>query len=113
MLVMVPALFISSIIARESFDINLIDINFILIIFYMGFIVSVLTIFFQNWAQKVNKNPTLTGIIFNLEPVFAVIFAFLIGNETLSWLELIGCAIIFFSIFIAVYEKNRTQTEMM
>jgi drug/metabolite transporter (DMT)-like permease len=74
---------------------------------YMGIFVSTLTIIFQNWAQKENRNPTQTAIIFNLEPVFAAIFAFIIAGEILTFLQLIGCCIIFISILIAVYDKKR------
>jgi drug/metabolite transporter (DMT)-like permease len=70
-----------------------------------------LTFIFISWAQKQNKNPVQTAIIFNLEPVFAVIFAFLIGNEILNLLEIIGCSIIFLATFLAVYERKSKNTK--
>ena len=97
----------SSIMIKESINIENVDLNFFMIMIYMGLCVSTLTIIFQNWGQKENKNPVQTAIIFNLEPVFAAFFAFLIGNEILTWIELTGCMIIFIAICIAVYEKKK------
>jgi drug/metabolite transporter (DMT)-like permease len=42
-----------------------------------------------------------------LEPVFAVIFAsFIIGDETMTWLGWLGCALIFSAILITVLKKS-------
>jgi len=76
----------------------------------MDFFVSALTIIFQNWAKKENRNPTQTAIIFNMEPVFAEIFVFIIAREILAFLQLIGCCIIFLSILISVYEKPEKRS---
>jgi drug/metabolite transporter (DMT)-like permease len=99
-----------SFIISETFDFTSVGGSFWFALIYLGIIVTTLTFIFINWAQKQNKNPVQTAIIYNLEPVFAVIFAFLIGNETLNLLEIIGCSIIFLATFIAVYEKNRKNT---
>ncbi len=107
LLIMVFLFFGGSLIMRETIHIITWDLKIISIMIYMGIFVSTLTIIFQNWAQKENKNPTQTAIIFNLEPVFAAIFAFLIGGEILKWFQLIGCSIIFISILIAIYEKPK------
>jgi len=96
-----------SLIINETFNISSLNLISWSIIIYLGTCVTILPFLFINWAQKQNKNPVQTAIIFTLEPVFAVIFAFLIGNEILNWLEIIGCSIIFLSTFIAVYEKKR------
>lgn len=95
-----------SFLIRETFEFTLIDSNFWFVIIYLGICVTTLPFIFINWSQKQNKNPVQTAIIFTLEPVFAVIFAFLIGSEILNWLEIIGCSIIFTATFIAVYEKR-------
>ncbi|UCC21398.1 MAG: EamA family transporter, partial [Promethearchaeota archaeon] len=52
---------------------------------------------------------TTTAIIFTLEPVFAALFGFLIGNEILSVLAWVGCGLIFVAIFITVLKKNNSQ----
>jgi len=99
--------FIGSFITNETFNIASIDGGFWFSLIYLGIFVTTLTFIFISWGQKQNKDPVQTAIIFNLEPVFAVLFAFLIGNEILNLLEIIGCSIIFLATFIAVYEKNR------
>jgi drug/metabolite transporter (DMT)-like permease len=81
-------------------------LDFWLIMLYMGFIVSTLTFFFQNWSQKY-QDPSKTAIIFTLEPVFAVLFAsFLIGSELLSLQSWIGCGLIFLAILITVLKSG-------
>ena len=99
--------FLGSFIIHEAFTFTSVDGIFWFSLVYLGIFVTTLTFIFISWAQKQNKNPVQTAIIFNLEPVFAVIFAFLIGNEILNLLEIIGCSIIFLATFIAVYERNR------
>ncbi|MFX1395043.1 MAG: DMT family transporter [Promethearchaeota archaeon] len=104
--------FLFSILINESksYDLFSAHLDFWLIIFYMGLIVSTLTFFFQNWSQKY-QDPSKTAIIFTLEPVFAVLFAsFLIGREILSFQTWIGCGLIFLAIFITVLKvKNKTR----
>jgi len=103
---LVILLFIGSCIMQESIHMISFDLELLFLLIYMGIFVSTLTVIFQNWAQKQNRNPTQTAIIFNLEPVFAVVFAFIIAGEILTWFQLIGCCIIFISVLIAVYEKS-------
>ena len=71
----------------------------------MGIGVMTLTILFQNWSQRY-QGPTQTAIIFTLEPVFAALFGFIIGNEILSLLGWIGCGFIFIAIIITVFKKT-------
>lgn len=75
---------------------------------YMGIAVMTLTILFQNWSQQY-QGPTTTAIIFTLEPVFAALFGFLIGNEILSLFAWIGCGLIFFAILITVLKGNNIE----
>ena len=68
----------------------------------MGLAVTTGSFIFQNWSQQ-HQGPAQTAIIFTLEPVFAVIFAsFLIGDETMTLLGWVGCALIFVAIFINI-----------
>ena len=72
----------------------------------MGLAVTTGSFIFQNWSQQ-HQGPAQTAIIFTLEPVFAVIFAsFLIGDETMTLLGWVGCALIFVAIFITVIKNN-------
>ena len=72
---------------------------------YMGIGVMTLTFIFQNWSQQY-QDATTAAIIFTLEPVFAALFGFLIGNETLSLFGWIGCGIIFAAILITVLKNT-------
>ena len=96
----------SSLLINESYDLISANINFWLIMVYMGLIVTTLTFLFQNWGQQY-QGPSQTAIIFTLEPVFAVIFAsYLLGNEVLSLQAWIGCGLIFIAILIAVVKNE-------
>lgn len=73
----------------------------------MGLGVITFTFIFQNWSQQ-HQGPTQTAVIFTLEPVFAVIFAsFIIGDETMTWLGWLGCALIFIAILITVLKNDK------
>jgi len=97
--------FICSLILRESYDLLSYSLPFWIVMLYMGIAVMTLTILFQNWSQQY-QGPTKTAIIFTLEPVFAVLFGFLIGNEILSIFAWVGCGLIFTAILITVLKKN-------
>ena len=97
--------FTSSLILRESYDIFSNQLDFWLIMLYMGFGATSLTFIFQNWGQK-HQNPSQTAIIFTLEPVFAALFGFLIGNEILTLFNWIGMGLIFIAILITVLKIN-------
>jgi drug/metabolite transporter (DMT)-like permease len=98
----------SSFLFNETFELINAGLPFWLIMIYLGVIVTAGTIIFQNWAQQ-HQGPSQTAIIFTLEPVFAVIFAsFIIGNETMSLVGWLGCALIFIAILITVL-KNKNN----
>ncbi|KKM84542.1 hypothetical protein LCGC14_1298070, partial [marine sediment metagenome] len=50
--------------------------------------------------------PTQTAIIFTLEPVFAALFGFLIGDEIFSIFGWVGCGLIFAAILITVLKNT-------
>ena len=96
----------SSFLFNETLDLINVGLPFWLIMIYLGVIVTAGTLIFQNWAQQ-HQGPSQTAIIFTLEPVFAVIFAsFIIGNETMSLVGWLGCALIFIAILITVLKNN-------
>ena len=97
--------FICSLILQESYDLLSYSLPFWIVMLYMGIAVMTLTILFQNWSQQY-QGPTKTAIIFTLEPVFAALFGFLIGNEILSMFAWVGCGFIFTAILITVLKKN-------
>jgi drug/metabolite transporter (DMT)-like permease len=103
--------FASSLILRESYALSSYSLPFWIILLYMGIAVMTLTILFQNWSQQY-QGPTTTAIIFTLEPVFAALFGFLIGNEILSMFAWIGCGLIFGAILITVIKGNDTNEKI-
>ena len=100
--------FIVSFFLRESYDIFSMPLTFWIIMIYMGIAVMSLTFLFQNWSQQY-QDPTTVALIFTLEPVFAALFGFLIGNEILSILGWIGCGLIFAAILIIVLKNRRIK----
>ena len=73
---------------------------------YMGFGATTLTFLFQNWGQKY-QDPSIAAIIFALEPVFAALFGFLLGNEILTIPNMLGMGLIFIAIILAVWNNER------
>lgn len=102
--------FISSLLLMESYASLSFSPSFWYVMVYMGIGVMTLTILFQNWSQQY-QGPTQTAIIFTLEPVFAVLFGFIIGNEILSLFGWLGCGLIFIAIIITVLKKNTHNNE--
>jgi drug/metabolite transporter (DMT)-like permease len=111
MLVISSVSFLSSLMLGESYGIFALPPTFWSIMLYMGIGVMTLTIFFQNWSQQY-QGPTHTAIIFTLEPVFAALFGFIIGNEILTVSAWIGCGLIFTAILITVLKKANNQTKV-
>ena len=112
------ASFITSLIIQESYVLLTYPTTYWYIMVYLGIGVMTLTILFQNWSQQY-QGPTQTAIIFTLEPVFAALFGFFIGNEVLSVYAWIGCGLIFIAILITVlritnnYEKNKENLHII
>jgi drug/metabolite transporter (DMT)-like permease len=97
--------FLFSFLIQESYGALSFSTTFWYVMIYMGIIVMTLTILFQNWSQQ-HVGATQTAIIFSLEPVFAVLFDFLIRGVILSSLGWIGCGLIFIAIIITVLKNN-------
>ncbi|MFX1554623.1 MAG: DMT family transporter, partial [Promethearchaeota archaeon] len=97
--------FICSLLFREKYDLLAYPLPFWIVMIYMGIAVMTLTIIFQNWAQQY-QGPTQTAIIFTLEPVFAALFGFFIGNEMFSLFGWVGCVLIFAAILITVLKRT-------
>jgi drug/metabolite transporter (DMT)-like permease len=102
--------FISSLIIREQYWEISYSLNFWFIMIYMGIMVMTLTIIFQNWSQKY-QGPTQTAIIFTLEPVFAALFGYIIGNEILTLFGWLGCSLIFIAILLSVLKRNSIKLQ--
>ncbi|MFX1501555.1 MAG: DMT family transporter [Promethearchaeota archaeon] len=100
--------FIFSLFLQESYDFASFHSSFWYIMSYMGIAVITLTFLFQNWSQQYQE-PAKTAIIFTLEPVFAALFGYIIGNEILSLFGWIGCTLIFIAILIAVIKTKNNN----
>ena len=114
LIVLTVLCFTSSLILQESYDLSRIEIGIIefwLVMLYMGLIATTLTFLCQYCGQR-HQTASQAAIIFALEPVFAAFFAYLIGNEILSWQAWIGCSVIFLAIIITVI-KNDNFNELI
>jgi drug/metabolite transporter (DMT)-like permease len=60
---------------------------------YMGCAATALAFFLQTWAQA-RISATRVGVLFALEPVFALLFSFFAGAERLSARAVLGMALI-------------------
>ncbi len=111
LIVLTVLCFTSSLILNESYDLSNISFglwDFWLIMIYMGLVATTLTFLFQNYGQR-HQTASQAAIIFALEPVFAAFFAYLIGNEMLSWQAWIGCSVIFLAIIITVIKNDNSD----
>jgi len=70
-------------------------------VFYLGTIATSLTLTLQLIGQKY-LTPTKSALIYNLEPVFATVFAFFILKESLSFIQFIGAFLILLALFISI-----------
>ncbi|MFX1313866.1 MAG: DMT family transporter [Promethearchaeota archaeon] len=100
--------FVCSLVLRESYDFSAFKLPFWIIMIYLGIAVMTFTVLFQNWSQQ-HLDPTQTAIIFTLEPVFAALFGFIIGNELLTIIGWLGCGLIFIAILITINKSISNQ----
>jgi len=80
-------------------------------IVYAGIFSSGIAYTLQMVGQKYAE-PTIASIVMSLESVFAALFGFVILNEYLSTVELIGCIIVFASVILAQipeFIKNKNE----
>ncbi|MCS6802142.1 MAG: DMT family transporter [Chloroflexota bacterium] len=68
---------------------------------YTSLAATVFVLVVQTWAQR-TVSPTRAAIIFAAEPVFAALFAVLLGGETLSALQVVGGALIVIGMLFAI-----------
>jgi len=73
---------------------------------------TALAFFLQTWTQKFTS-PTHTAIIFTTEPVFAAVFAYLIGGETFTLRQGIGAAFILAGMLASEFSgRDEVQKEI-
>jgi drug/metabolite transporter (DMT)-like permease len=67
--------------------------SFLFVLFYLSLFATLLTTFIQTKFQK-DTSPTRAAIIFSIEPVFAAVLAYLVLNEAIGLLGIVGGAVI-------------------
>ena len=80
--------------------------NLVVTILITAVLATTLTFYLQTRFQK-DTSSTRAGIIYGLEPVFAVLFAYLIHDEKLTAQDWVGGALMLLAIFIAELGKNK------
>jgi drug/metabolite transporter (DMT)-like permease len=73
---------------------------------YTALAATVFVLIVQTWAQR-TVSPTRAAIIFATEPVFAALFAVLLGGETLSLQQAAGGALIVVGMLVAAPAEAR------
>ncbi len=74
--------------------------SLLLAIGYTAFFSLGLCYTLQIWAQR-HTPPADAALILSLEAVFAVLVGWLILNETLAMIQLVGCALIFIAVLLS------------
>lgn len=75
---------------------------------YTAFFATFVTNYIQAHFQKA-VSPTQAGIIFSLEPVFSFFIAYLVLNEVLGLIGVLGCLLVFFGVLLS--EKKGDQSK--
>ncbi len=77
-----------------------------LVVGYLAIICGSLTLFLQIWAQA-RIEPTRASVIMCTEPVWAAVFAVLLGGELLRFNTVVGGAIMMAGIYLAIIAPTR------
>jgi drug/metabolite transporter (DMT)-like permease len=78
------------------------------VVLYMGCGATAVTFFLQTWAQG-RMPATRVGVLFTLEPVFALLFSLFLGFEPFSWRSGIGMGLILLGM-VLVETLGRRET---
>lgn len=85
--------------------------NIILSLIYTSLLATVITTFLQTKYQK-KVTPTMAGIIFSFEPVFAALIAITFINERIYGFGIAGCILIFCGLVVSeLFKKRETQNQ--
>ena len=77
-----------------------------LAIVYMALVAGAAALLGQTWAQA-HLPPTRTAIIMSMEPVFAALFAVLLGGESATLRMLLGGALVLAAMLIVELVPRR------
>lgn len=85
------------------------DSNFLFAIGYTAFLSLGLCYTLQIWAQK-HTPPADAALIIGLESVFAVLSGWLLLNERLSSIQIVGCVMIFSAVLLSQFKEWTSGT---
>ncbi len=85
------------------------DSNFLFAIGYTAFLSLGLCYTLQIWAQK-HTPPADAALILGLESVFAVLSGWLLLNERLSGMQIVGCVMIFSAVLLSQFKEWTSGT---
>ena len=81
-------------------------------IVYMALVAGAAALLGQTWAQA-HLPPTRTAIIMSMEPVFAALFAVLLGGESATSRMLLGGALVLAAMLIVeLVPRRRIEAEV-
>jgi drug/metabolite transporter (DMT)-like permease len=70
-----------------------------LVMIYMAIVVGAVTMLLQTWAQA-HLHPARAAIVMTFEPVWASVFAVLIGGEVLGWRFAVGASAVLGAMYL-------------
>jgi drug/metabolite transporter (DMT)-like permease len=85
------------------------DPNFLFAIGYTAFLSLGLCYTLQIWAQK-HTPPADAALILGLESVFAVLSGWLLLDERLSAIQIVGCVLIFVAVLLSQFKEWTSGT---
>ena len=101
-------LFISSILAGESLpSISNFNLNILFVLSIAG-IFNVINLYLTNYGFE-HVKVSIAGNLLTLEVFFALGYGLLLYGEILTFIEVIGSAIILVSVYLVNFEENRTS----
>jgi drug/metabolite transporter (DMT)-like permease len=79
---------------------------------YMAIFAAALAMLGQTWAQA-HLAPTRSAILMSMEPVFAALFAVVLGSESLTWRMLVGGSLVVAAMLIVeVLPRRKLEAEV-
>jgi drug/metabolite transporter (DMT)-like permease len=73
---------------------------------YMALVAGALSMLGQTWAQS-QLDSTRSAIIMSMEPVFAALFAVLLGGEGVTWRMLLGGTLVLAAMLVVELTPRR------
>jgi drug/metabolite transporter (DMT)-like permease len=80
-------------------------------ILYTAFFSLGLCYTLQVWAQR-HTPPADAALILSLESVFAVLFGWLLLDERLAVIQLLGCVLIFVAVFLSQFKEWKVRSKI-